>query len=186
MSAHRIATTYAKSLLDLSIDQGNLEEVKEDINTFKASLESRDLFLLLKSPIINKGKKKQVFDAIFSGKLNKVTSAFFDIVLNKGREMYLPEIADAFLLQYKSHHKITPIKIKTAVAISDAKLESIKAKLLESNITESSLDIVTEVDPTIIGGFVIEVGDKLYDASVAHKLETIKKEFLTNEYVKAF
>jgi len=186
MSANRIATTYAKSLLDLAIDQSNLEPVKEDIDAFKASLESRDLYLLLKSPIINKNKKKQVFDAIFGGKFNKVTSAFFDIVLKKGREMHLPEIANAFQLQYKAYHKITSVTIKTAVAISDAKLESIKAKLLESNITASSLDIATEVDPSLIGGFVIEVGDKLYDASVAHKLENIKKEFLTNEYVKAF
>lgn len=186
MSAYRIASTYAKSVLDLAIDQGNLEEVKADMEGLASCMENRDLYLLLKSPIINADKKQKVLDAIFSGKVNPLTSKFMEIVIRKGRESFLPEIVKAFGDQYRSYKKITTVKLTTAVDIAEEKLARIKSELLKSNVTKESVDITTVTDPDIIGGFVLEVGDKLYDASVAHKLGLLRKEFTGNEYVKEF
>jgi len=183
MSVNRIASRYAKSLIDLAVDQDNLEKIHEDISSFKKATENRDLHLMLKSPIVNVGKKRQVFEALFGDKYDKLTKAFFDIILTKGREMYLPEIADAFLLQYKVLKHISIITLTTAVPLGAESLSAIKQELLKSVATDDNVDIETKVDPNILGGFIIEFDDRLYDASVSHKLEKLKKQFSENLYV---
>jgi F-type H+-transporting ATPase subunit delta len=78
---------------------------------------------------------------------------------------------------------ITTVKITTATPLSIEALEDIKAKLTGSTTTSTSVDIETAVNPDLIGGYVVEYGDKLYDASVAAKLAELKKQFSGNEYV---
>jgi len=186
MSVIRIASRYAKSILDLAKDQNVLPEVVSDMEGFSKMVENRDLYLLLKSPIINVGKKAQIFDALFEGKVNKLTKAFFDIVLRKGREAFLPEIATEFLNQHKIMQGISSVTLTTAAPISDASLEALKAKLLGSEVTDKVVDIETKVDESIIGGFIVEIGDKLIDASVAHKLKELSKTITDKSYEKAF
>jgi len=185
MSVIRIASRYAKSLLDLAKDQNAMDEVVSDMEGFSKMVENRDLYLLLKSPIINAGKKADVFNALFEGKVNKLTKAFFDISLRKGRERYLPEIATEFLNQYKKMKGISSVKLTTASPISNAALEAIKAKLLASDVTDSAVEIETSVDESLIGGFVVEIGDKLIDASVSHKLAQLAKTMTSKEFAKA-
>ena len=186
MSVIRIASRYAKSLLDLAKDQNVMDEVVSDMEGFSKMVENRDLYLLMKSPIINAGKKADVFNALFDGKVNKLTKAFLDITLRKGREGYLPEIANEFLNQYKKMQGISTVKLTTAAPISDSSLESIKSKLLASNVTDKSVNIETKVDESLIGGFVVQIGDKLIDASVSHKLAQLAKAMTNKEYEKAF
>lgn len=183
MSLQRIASRYAKSLIDLSQEQNSLEEVKQDIDSFLDALSNRDFYLLLKSPIINVDKKQSIFKAIFEGKLSKLTMAFFDIILRKNRENVLPEIAREFVHQYKVIKHVTTVIVKTATPLTKESEEAIRQKILNSNATEKNLEIVTEVDPSLIGGFVLEFENKLYDASVAHQLEELKKEFTNNPYI---
>lgn len=186
MSVIRIASRYAKSLLDLAKDQNSMDEVVSDMEGFSKMVENRDLYLLLKSPIINVGKKAQIFNELFDGKMSKLTKSFLDIVLRKRREALLPEIATEFMNQYKQMKGISSVTLTTASPISEAALESIKAKLLSSDATDQSLDIETKVDESIIGGFIVEIGDKLINASVSHKLAELAKEMTNKEYEKAF
>ncbi|MDF1698234.1 MAG: ATP synthase F1 subunit delta [Saprospiraceae bacterium] len=186
MSVIRIASRYAKSLLDLAQDQNVMTEVVSDMEGFSKMVENRDLYLLLKSPIIKAGKKAQIFDALFEGKVNKLTKAFLDITLRKGRERYLPEIATEFMAQYKRMKGISSVQLITATPISDASLSKLKAKLLESDATDSSVEIETSVDASLIGGFIVKIGDKQIDASVSHKLDQMAKSLSSNDYEKAF
>ncbi|MEM6321849.1 MAG: ATP synthase F1 subunit delta [Bacteroidota bacterium] len=183
MSVTRIASRYAKSLLDLAQEQNKLDRVLEDVETFQQATEQRDFFLLLKSPIVNPDKKGTILKEIFSEKFDELTMAFVNIVLRKGREGYLPDIAKEFITQYRSLKHISTVKVTTATALSEASLAAIKQQLQGSDKTEANIEIVTEVNPNLIGGFVIEFDDKLYDASVAHKLSQLKKEFSGNQYV---
>lgn len=185
MSVIRIASRYAKSLLDLAKDQNVMDEVVSDMEGFSKMVENRDFYLLLKSPIINVGKKAEILNVLFEGKVNKLTKAFLDITLRKGRERYLPDIATEFLNQYKRMQGISSVKLTTAVPISDAALEAIKAKLLDSDVTDKSIEIETNVDESLIGGFVVQIGDKQIDASVAHKLAELAKTMTSKEFEKA-
>jgi F-type H+-transporting ATPase subunit delta len=184
MSVIRIASRYAKSLIDLAQEQGKLERVLEDVQAFQEASKQRDFYLLLKSPIVNPGKKGSILKEIFEGKFDELSMAFINIVLRKGREGYLTDIANEFVNQYKSLKHISTVKLTTASPVSDAALEAIKKQLQGSVRTEANIEIETAVDPDLIGGFVIEFDDKLYDASVAYKLNQLKKQFSGNQYVK--
>lgn len=176
MSVQRVATRYAKSLIDLASDQNKLEAVLEDMTGFRDLLEkNRDFYLLTKSPIVNPGKKRSIFNAILEGKIDKLTLAFFNLVIQKGREGYLPEIADAFYEQYKALKGISVVKLRSATPLSEERLASIRKKLSDSGVAREQVQLETEVDPSLIGGFVLEYKDQLYDASVSRKLEEFKR-----------
>ncbi len=178
MSVSRIASRYAKSLIDLAAEQNKLEKVTQDVRSLKEVADgNRDFYMLLKSPIVNADKKAQIFKALFEGKYDTVTMSFLNIMLRKGRETYLPEIADEYLEQHKEMNKISSVKLTTATALDAPTLEAIKSKIIASGAVGKNLDLETAVKPDLIGGFVIEFNNNLYDASVAYKLEQLKKEF---------
>lgn len=183
MSVHRIASRYAKSLIELAIDQKKLDVVTEDVKQFKQLAKNRDLHLLLKSPIVHAAKKKQILKLIFGDKLDELFMAFLNILVTKGREAYLPEIADEYLLQYKRVKHISTVKLTTASPLTEELLKAIHDKLEASQATDEHVDLVSAVDPALIGGFVVEFEDKIYDASVKHKLAVLKKGFRENFYV---
>lgn len=184
MTSSKLTYRYAKSLLDLAIEQNALEAVKGDIQSFLKMLESRDLVLLLKSPIVNTLKKEAIFKELFEGKLNQLTYAFFNLILKKGREASLEDIAKNFITQYKQLIGLTSVKLTTATPIDAANLASIKAKLIASKETAKDVEITTAVDPEIIGGYVLQIGDKLFDNSIAHKLHDLKKNISNKEFIK--
>ena len=186
MSVIRIASRYAKSLIDLAVEQDKLERVLEDIKSFKAATENRDFYLLLKSPIINATKKQQIFNALFEGKFDEMTFSFLKIILVKGREAYLPEITDEFVNQYKDIKHISTVKLTTAAPLGAETISRIKEKLVASAETEAHIELITKIDPDLLGGFVIEFDDKLYDSSVTHKMDLLRKEFANNEFIKNF
>jgi F-type H+-transporting ATPase subunit delta len=183
MSVTRIASRYAKSLIDLSVEQNKLERILEDVESFKEVSKNRDFYLLIKSPIVNASKKEDIINSLFNGKYDELTMAFLRILVNKGREAYLPEIADEFILQYKKMKHISSVRLTTATKLSDAAIQSIKDKLLASVDTEDNIELEVIIDPNLIGGFIVEFDDKLYDASVKHKLDKLKKDFTGNLYI---
>lgn len=180
MSIKKIAGRYAKSLIDLAIEKNILEATMEDMKTLQAMCKHRDLFLMLKSPIVNVDRKKGVFKALFDPHFSEISKAFVNLVLVKGREELLPEIADEFLEQYKTYKGITKVTVTTATPLDEASLSVIKKKLLDSSITAKELEVEQKIDPAILGGFVIEVGDKLFDNSIAYKLSKLSKQFVVN------
>ncbi|WP_367391409.1 ATP synthase F1 subunit delta [Lewinella sp. LCG006] len=179
MSVQRIAGRYAKSLLDLAREQNKLDRVLEDVKSFQAASKNRDFYLLLKSPIVNARKKLSILDALFKDKYDEMTMAFLRILVNKGREPYLPEVAEEFITQYKKIKHISTVKVTTAKPMTAAAMEALKAKLTVSDATAQSVEIETAVNPELIGGFILELDDKIYDASVAQKLEEVKRSLLS-------
>jgi len=180
--SYRIASRYAKSLIDLASEQGKLDRVLDDMNLFIAVSKVRDMQLMLKSPVVTTDKKSKVFAAIFSGKVDPLTMAFLDIILKKGRESGLAEIASAYIHQYREIKGISIVDVTSAETLSAETLESIRRKLIDSKLTHEQIEFKTKVDPSLIGGFVISFEDKLYDASVRHQLDQLRKEFDSKEY----
>jgi F-type H+-transporting ATPase subunit delta len=183
MSVQRIASRYAKSLIELAVEQGKLETILEDVNSFRKATKHRDFYLLIKSPVVSASKKLSIFEALFQGKYDELTLAFLRILVTKGRESYLPEIADEFIDQYKKLKHITTVKVRTATPLSEATLKAIREKLQSSQVTDDHIELITEVDENLIGGLILEFEDKIYDASVIHKLEKMHRKFGDNLYV---
>ncbi len=183
MQEARLAKIYAKSLLDLSIEQQQLEEVLKDMNLIsKTTKVSRELVLMLKSPLIKGDKKGQILKAVFEGKVNELTQSFTHLLSVKGRANYLPEMAQAFIQLYKVHNNIKEVFITSAKPLSEEIINAIKAKV-SSQMNDCTLEVNETIDPTLLGGYVLEIEDKLFDASVKTRLNNIKQQFLQNEYV---
>lgn len=186
MSVGRIASRYAKSLIDLATEMGLVAEVKTDIETLNSAIKLRDFKLMLKSPIIPGDKKKDILDAIFKGKVNDLTLKFFNVVVDKGRERYLDAMANEYITQYKHQQGISSVKLTTAKKLSTDAIDAILAKLNASLNTDKNIELETKVDEKLMGGFIVQFGDRRYDASVSNKLFNLKKEFDTNLYTKRF
>lgn len=183
MSVQRIASRYAKSLLDLAEEQGTLDRTLEDVRSFNKASESRDFYLFIKSPVVSKAKKLSILDLIFKDKYSELTMAFLRILVNKNREAYLPEIAKEFIAQYKVLKHISTVKVRTAAPLSEAMLKQIHNKLQASKSTDDHIELVAEVDESLIGGIILEFEDRVFDASVSHKLEKMHREFGDNLYI---
>ena len=179
----RLAGRYAKSLIDLSIEKNQLEEVYKDMEFLHALCnQSREFVNLLKSPIISSDKKESILEAVTGGKISQLTSSFSKLLIRKGRESNLPEIVTAFIQQYKDFKEIYIVKLTTATPVSEEAKQIIIAKV-RSGTAMKNIELNTEVNENIIGGFVLEVGDHLIDASVAYELNNARKQFQDNDFV---
>lgn len=176
MSELTVATRYAKSLIDLAQEQKALEPMREDMALFVSTLKANtELQAVLRNPIIAHSKKKSILHAIFGEKVSKVTLSFFDIMVNKGRGEILFPAALEFVNQYNVIKNIINAKVVSASALSEANLQALKAEV--AGITGGSVILNASVDPDLIGGFVLTVGDRQIDTSIATDLKIIKKEF---------
>jgi F-type H+-transporting ATPase subunit delta len=181
MQNPRLASRYAKSLVDLAAEKGQLEAVRADMQVLQQITKSnRDVVTLLKSPIIKPDKKQKILAAILEGKVSGITSAFIQLLVVKGRESNLPEITTEFARQYNQLNNISKVKITTAVPLDAAILGAIKQKVEAG--TDKKIELETAVEPELIGGFVLESEDRLYDASVIRDLNDIRKQFTQNIY----
>lgn len=185
MKEIRVASRYAKSLLGLAIEQNKLEEAYADMKLVAETCSSsRDLSLLLKSPIVKSDKKQAIVDQIFSGQMSELSNAFVGIIIRKKREYLLEDISKEFLMQYKAHKNIVTAQVTSAVQLDDALKQRILA-LVAGNEGEG-VEMVESIDKDIIGGFIVRVGDKQIDASIAGRLADLRQEFNKNEYVAEF
>jgi F-type H+-transporting ATPase subunit delta len=183
MQNPRLATRYAKSLLDLAIEQNSLDATLKDVQLLSdVCKQSNEFCVMLRSPVINADKKQVIVDAVIGHRLSPLTKAFFTLLINKGREATLPEIASAFIQQYRTMKSIRTVKLTTAVPATEAVKEAIRAKILGS-LSGSTIEMEEAVNPDLIGGFVLEMDDKLFDASIRRDLNDVRKQFLKNIYV---
>lgn len=144
--------------------------------------QSREFLNMLRSPVVASDKKLAVLEAVAKGKISEMTAAFTRLLVTKNREGELPEIITSFIRQYKEYKNIHIVKLTTATPVS----ESVKTALVERVRQTSNLqniELETAVDPNIIGGFVLQTGDKLVDASVAYELKEISREFENNDFI---
>jgi F-type H+-transporting ATPase subunit delta len=178
----KVAKRYAKSLLDLSNEKGSLDAVANDMKLLASVCDAnRELSALLASPIINSDKKLSILKKVFSGKMNQLSIAFFEIITKKGREAYLEAIAKEFNRQYKEMKGIQTAVITSAVGL-DENLRSEVYNIIRKS-ADSEIELVEKVDKNLIGGFVLRMGDKQYDASVATELKRLTRKFSENPYL---
>ena len=183
MSNIRISSRYAKSLLGLAIERGELEKVFADMEWLQAVCKSnRDFISMLRSPVIKSDSKGKIVKAVAGNNIGQLTDSFIHLLINKGRESALPEIATSFIQQYKEYKQIHIVKLTTAFQISDEIKKSI-VDHIRSTTEMQNIELESMVNENIIGGFVIQTGDKLVDASIAYDLKEIARQFENNDFI---
>lgn len=179
----RLAGRYAKSLIDLAIEKNQLETVYKDMLYLQAVCRnSREFVNVLRSPVIKADKKNQILEAVTNGNIGELTKTFNRLMVNKGRESSLPEIAEAFIDSYNKIKGISRVKLTTAQPVSEELKNSIIGKI-KSTTPMQNVELETVADDALIGGFVLEFNNNLVDASIARDLKDIKKQFQQNIYV---
>lgn len=186
MVEERIGYRYAKSIFDLAVEKGMTMVVNKDMDLIRQTCKGNtDLISFLKSPIIPSQKKQQVLTAIFGDKLqSELTPLLIAAVVRKNREMYLYNIADAFTKLYDGKFNISRGILTTAEALTPESLAAIKAVIEEK--TGNTFFFEEKVDANLIGGFILKIGDQLFDGSVSSALSKLRNEYDDNLYVKLF
>jgi len=179
----RLASRYAKSLIDLALEKGELERIFEDMLWLQQVIKgSRDFASLLRSPIIKTDAKEKIVAAIIGDRVTNITSLFSRLLIAKGRESNLPEIITSFISQYKEYKNIYPVKLTTAAPINDNLKQAVIDQIKKTSDMQN-IELEAVVNADLIGGFVLEAGDKLIDASIAYDLKQIARQFENNDFV---
>jgi F-type H+-transporting ATPase subunit delta len=183
MSEIRVASRYAKSLLELAQEKNILEDVYQDMELFSKTVnDNRELLLVLKNPIIHADKKLAILTALFQKRVSNITMIFFELVIKKNRERYLTEVADQFVAQYNDIKGNIPATVTTTFPLNDGLRTQFRTLIKEA--TGKDAHLKEEINPDIIGGFVLKMGDKQVDESIRAKIEELKANLIDKSYIK--
>lgn len=172
-----VANRYAKSLKELATENNKLDVVRKDMKLVQqVCKENREFLLFLNSPVIKTDKKISVLNSIFKGKVSDLTLTFLSVTAKKHRESYIPEMAEAFDEQYKKDQNIFSAVVTSASGLDDKTRQKV-LDLVKSQL-KGEVELVEKVDPATIGGFILRIGDKQVDRSVARQLSNLKKELV--------
>jgi len=176
---------YAKSLIVLSIEKNELDAIYSDMVLISETIEhSKDLDVLLKSPVVKADKKQEILTTIFGKKASELTKQFLLLISSRNREALIGDIANAFVRQYKVIKKIVVTEITSAVKLADDQKKQILHLL--NTVESSSVEVIEKINPEIIGGFIVRVDDKQIDASISRRLDDLKQNFSKNPYIADF
>ena len=182
MADQRVAARYAKSLLDLGKEMGTLDAVKADMDLLsKTMADSRELRLLLRNPIVKHDKKLAILKAIFEGKVSDMTLRFFTILTDKNRESAIEGIGPEFLAQYNVLQGIQSAQVTSATPLTAVSRLEIR-RLVTQQTGHAEVQLTEKVDPELIGGFVLRVGDNQIDDSVRTSLRKLRTSLQENSY----
>lgn len=172
----RIAHRYALALIGLAEEHKILDKVAEDMHAIQDTLHgSRELRVVLSSPVLTPDKKQRVLNELFGKQLSKPTLSFMELLVRKGRAEYLAATAENFLFMLDSRRGIVAAKITSASPLSEDQQIQLQAKL--ERMTGKRIRPIFGVNPELRGGFLARIGDELVDASLANQLEILREEF---------
>ncbi len=184
--SYRIASRYAKSLIQLAQENGKLKEVYSDMKDIDRIFESsRDLKLMFKSPIIPSDKKLAIVTKLFQGRVSDLLFRFVTLMIKKGREAHFHEMTSSFIEQYNTLNNITPVTITSAVKLDAGLLQSMLAAL-KTKEKLGEVELTEEIDESMIGGFILKYGDKMIDSSVSRSLGALKNIIEDDSYIKKY
>ena len=177
----KVSNRYAKALLELAVETNNLENCYSDMNTIlTVCQDSKEFYLLLKSPIIKTDKKIIIIEEVFSNKLSELTNGFIKIITSKKREAILDSVAKRLISLYKEKKNIISAKLVTATEIDNETREEVLDFIKKKG--HKNVDLQEKIDKSIIGGAIINIGNKQIDASVSNKINEMKQNFSVNLY----
>lgn len=178
MAGARAAIRYAKAVLSLASDQNTAEVVNNDMKLIATTIaESKDLSEMLQSPVVRVSEKKAVLLDVFKGS-NVMTTNLIDTLISNKRLALLNDVAANYNRLFDELKGTQVAKVTTAVPLTEALRVKVLAKVKE--LTGKDVEVLNSIDENILGGFILRVGDIQYDASIANKLNTLKREFTLN------
>ena len=182
MSDVTVARRYAQALYQEAEAAGKTEQVDDGVQAVGESLDaSRDLGLFFRSPIIAREKKAAVVGTLFDGKVDPLLVRLMQLLIQKGREDILPAVIRQYGALRDERLGVVEAVVETAVTMEYDETEALR-KVLEAR-TGKKVRLRIEVEPALIGGVVVRIGDRVYDGSVQHQLDTLRDQLAERAYL---
>ncbi len=176
MNDSKISVRYATALFESAREKELLDRVRNDMLDIQKISLVPEFQGLLTNPVIKESRKSSIVDQLLAEKVHSLTLSFLKLIIRNGREFYIPAIARNYLNLYRKHKGIKSATLITAIQVPEElkrKVEKVVAETIKSGI-----EMKTETDEDLIGGFIIRIEDRQYDASVSSNLRKMKKTLL--------
>lgn len=181
MSDLTVASRYAAALYEEAKARDIVERIDEDMEMLQESLKgSRELVRFFESPLISAEKKHAVIDRLFTDRVHDLTLRLLHLLVSKGRDEVTPSFAQAYRNMRDEQEGIVEATVRLAAGLNEREREALARKL--QTLTGQQVRLKTSVDPDLLGGIVVRIGDTVYDGSVRHQLERLR----TNMKQRAF
>jgi F-type H+-transporting ATPase subunit delta len=173
MNDSKISVRYTRALFQAALEKKILDKVNQDMIYISEICKMPDIKEFLQSPIIVPSKKEAVFHKILGVSMEKITLSLIDLIVQNGRESFIPAIARNFIHETKKYKGITESVLITAVKVE----EKVKKQITDliSEVFKTKVELKESIDPEIVGGFILQIDDNYIDASIKNKLRKIKK-----------
>ena len=169
-----IASVYARSLFEVAKEQDKLDKVRDELGEFTDALnESRELQMFLFSPYFSTKEKTEGLDKAVSGADETVLN-FLRLLIEKHRMPVLFRVRAEFDQLWEEENRLLPVTVTSAVELPEETVKQIGDRIAEQ--TDRKVDIAANVDPDILGGIVVRVGNSVLDASVRNRLEQLRRQ----------
>jgi F-type H+-transporting ATPase subunit delta len=176
MNDSKISVRYSRALFQSALEKKIIDKVNQDMIFISEICKVPETKEFLMSPIIVPSKKTSIFHKMLEGNVEKITMSMIGLMVKNGRESYLPAMARVFIHETLKYKGITKTVLTTAVK-ADAKVKKQMTELI-AKVYSTKVELEEKIDPEIIGGFILRIGDNYIDASISNKLRKIKKELL--------
>jgi F-type H+-transporting ATPase subunit delta len=174
MSNSRLAARYAKSLLDLAHERNLLSQVASDVHALGEQLEhNRDLRLLTQSPVIRADIKRKVLREVLGNQVQPLTLSFVELLTKNRRESDLQEICREYAALYARYRNIQQVVVTSARPLDDTLRKAVMDLAKKQAGTE--VELSEKTNPSLIGGFILQIGDKMFDQSVHTRIRKVRQ-----------
>jgi len=176
MNDSKISVRYARAIFQSAQEKKILDKVYQDMIFISEICKNKETKEFLHSPIIIPSKKEAIFHKMLEGNVEKITLSLLDLIVKNGRESFIPAIARNFIHETKKFKGITESVLTTAIKVDD----NVRKQIIDliSKVFNTKVELKENLDPEIVGGFILQVDDNYIDASIRNKLRKIKKELI--------
>ncbi len=177
MQNKSLAHRYANALFSIAVERNILSKVHNDIMLVgEVLVNNKKLLHLINTPLIETERKLQIFQQLFKDNIDVLTAHFLQLVIKKRRSSFFPAIIESFLSIYRDFNGIIKTNLTTAISIDQNQKDAIE-KLLEGKMNKK-IALSTKTDPSLMGGFILDFKDRMYDSSLKSKLRKLRTEIL--------
>ncbi|PKM82208.1 MAG: F0F1 ATP synthase subunit delta [Firmicutes bacterium HGW-Firmicutes-14] len=180
MLENAVARRYAQAFFGIAQDRSMVDKLETELKTVVETIDgNEELRRVMDHQLVSPVEKKAIVNKIFSEEISEITVNFLDIVIDKYRATYIPAIYEEFVSYANENRNMADARVKTAAELTEADLEALKDKL--NAVTGKNVRLQPEVDPSLIGGVMVRIGDKVIDGSLLGRLEKLKENLLHTE-----
>lgn len=174
MLSGAVARRYAQALYDIALEARLLDNFESELKTLAEGIEGNpEIRKILYNPRVSPGDKKDLLRQVFAGQFSTQIQSFVDLAIDRRRQNFIVAIYQEFKLLADAARNILEAQVKSAVGLDEAQQQKLQTNL--SKLTGKSIRLVAEIDPSLIGGVVVKIGDRVIDGSVAGRLAKLRE-----------